>query len=116
MSELPISTISILTWSAGVIEPATFGQQTHSVHFRARAGLFEDNPSETLFVLQSDCGLTLSPLLEVDAVIRIILYVDHRSNPDCRLHINLNVSVCMSASVYCRFVRMKLHDGSGSEY
>ena len=66
-----------------------------TVHFRARAGLFEDNLSEALLVPQSDCGLALSPLLEVDAVIRLNLTVDQWRNPDCRLHINPTVPVCL---------------------
>lgn len=99
---IPTAIISTFSQSVWVIQPATFGQQTNSVHFRAGTGLFEGNLSETLLILQSDCGLAPSPLLEVDAVIRLVLTVDHWSNPDCRLHINLTVSVWMCVFVSAR--------------
>lgn len=82
--------ISTFTWSAWVIEPATYGQKTKSVHFSLGVNL-----SATLLILQSNCGLARSPLLEVDAVIRVVLTLDHWSAPDYRLHINLTVSVCI---------------------
>lgn len=76
-----------------VFEPTALSEQTKLFTLGPERACFEDNLSEALLVLQSDCGLALSPLLEVDAVIRLNLTVDQWSNPDCRLHINPTVPV-----------------------